>query len=263
MKISRIGFQTERILAVIAAMSALATVGRAQTPQSIFEEDPAALTAPPIPDRVEGFNRAMFHFNDGLYNVTLRPLSKGYVKITPRVFRRGFSNFFHNLGFPIRFVGNILEGEPGGAAVETGRFVMNTLTTLGFAATADDVPQLKERPSDLGYAFAKWGIGHGTYLVLPLLGPTSIRDGVGQGLEGYFLDPVHYLQEWEYRAGTSAFRLTNESPGLMNAYDQLKSASIDPYVALRDAYSSRRAHRNADKPELPAIPAATSTAPAP
>jgi phospholipid-binding lipoprotein MlaA len=247
------------VLTVIALTWALALTSHAQAPQSIFDEDPSASTPPQIPDRVEGFNRAMFRFNDGLYKVTLRPLAKGYVKVMPAPLRRGFSTFFHNLEFPIRFVGNILEGKPGGAAVETGRFVMNSITSLGFVATADDVPQLKERPSDLGRAFGTWGVGHGTYLVLPLLGPTSLRDGTGQLLSGYLLDPVHYVQGWESRAGINAFRITNESPELMDSYDQLKSAAIDPYVALRDAYSSRRSLRHAEKPESPAIPAAAST----
>ena len=245
--------------AVIAVIFGVSTNLCAQTPQSIFEEDPAAQTPPPIPDRMEGFNRAVFRFNDGLYKVTLRPLAKGYVKVVPAPLRRGFSAFFHNIEFPIRFVGNILEGKPGAAGVETGRFVMNTITSLGFVATADDVPQLKERPSDLGRAFGTWGVGHGTYLVLPLLGPTSLRDGTGQLLSGYFLDPIHYVQGWEYRAEINAFRITNESPGLMDSYDQLKSAAIDPYVALRDAYSSRRSLRRVEKAESPAIPAAAST----
>ena len=238
---------------------ALAAAARAQAPQSIFDEDPAAQTPSPIPDRVEGFNRAIFRFNDGLYKVTLRPLAKGYVKVVPAPLRRGFSAFFHNIEFPVRFAGNILEGKPEAAVVETGRFVVNTMTSLGFVATADDFAQLKERPSDLGRAFGTWGVGHGTYLVLPLLGPSSLRDGAGRLLSGYFLDPVHYVQGWEYRAGINVLRVTNESPDLMESYDQLKSAAIDPYIALRDAYSSRRSLRHIEKPESSAIPAAAST----
>lgn len=247
----------------LALACSLAGSVHAQAPASIFDEDPAALTPPRIPDRVEGFNRAIFKFNDGLYRFTLRPISKGYAKIVPRPIRRGVTTFFHNLAFPTRFVGNLLEGKVGSAAVETGRFVVNTVTTLGFVATADQIPQLQERPSDLGLAFGRWGIGHGTFLVLPLLGPTSLRDGVGQGLSGYFLDPVHYLPEWEYRTGVSVYRLVNESPELMDSYEQLKSAAVDPYAALRDAYSARRSLGNPAKMELPAVPSAAATAPTP
>jgi phospholipid-binding lipoprotein MlaA len=231
----------------------------AQTPDSIFEEDPATYSGPQIADPLEGFNRAMFKFNDGVYRVTLRPLSKGYVKVVPRPVRRGLGNFFHNLGFPVRFAGNVLEGKPKGAAVETGRFLINTLTSLGFAVTADEIPSLKETRSDLGQAFGTWGFGHGSFLVLPVVGPSSIRDGIGQALSGFYLDPVHYLSEWEYRAVTNGVRISNESPELMQAYDQLKSAALDPYIALRDAYSARRANRTISDTELPAVPAATST----
>jgi phospholipid-binding lipoprotein MlaA len=178
--------------------------------------------------------------------------------------RRGLGHFFHNLGFPTRFVGNVLEGHFTDAGVETERFAVNTVTSLGFAATADHYPDLRERPSDLGLAFGSWGIGHGTYLVLPLLGPSSLRDGVGLGLTGFFLDPVHYLRHWEYRYGASALQIVNESPDQLRAYDQLKAAAVDPYVALRDAYASERVNRVADELGAPVAappPPAATTAP--
>jgi phospholipid-binding lipoprotein MlaA len=232
--------------------------GSATKSVSIYDEDPATLAAHPIPDKIEGFNRGVYKFNDGFYRVVLRPVSKGYTTVVPRPVRRGIGHFFHNLGFPTRFVGNVLEGHFGGAAVETGRFLVNTVTSLGFAATADQYPDLRERPSDLGLAFGSWGIGHGTYLVLPLLGPSSIRDGVGLGITGFFLDPVHYIRHWEYRYGASALMIVNESPDQLRAYDQLQAAAIDPYVALRDAYASERANHVVDElgaPVAPPLPA--------
>lgn len=230
---------------------------------SIFDEDPATLTPPRIPDKIEGVNRAMFKFNDGLYRVTLRPLSKGYAAIVPAPVRRGIGRFFHNLAYPTRFAGNLLEGKFRAAGTETERFVLNTISSLGFSATADKIPALQEKPSDLGHAFGSWGIGHGTYLILPLLGPSSVRDGIGMGISGYVLDPVHYLQEWEYRAAATATSVVNQSPEQMNAYDQLKAASVDPYVALRDAYSVRRTRRVVNDTQVPVVPAATATTPPP
>lgn len=235
----------------------------AATTPSIFDEDPATLTAPRIPDKIEGFNRALFKFNDGLYAVTLRPIGKGYKAVIPAPVRRGIGRFFHNLAFPTRFVGNVLEGRLKDAGTETGRFLVNTVTSLGFLATADRIPALQEKPSDLGLAFGTWGIGHGTYLILPLLGPASLRDGVGLGLSGYFLDPVHYLPEWEYRAAATGADVVNQSPEQMQAYDQLKAAAVDPYVALRDAYSSRRSRRIGSEAQVPVIPPATAMLPAP
>lgn len=248
-------------LALAAAIAASPLPG--QAPASIFDEDPAALLPPRIPDRIEGFNRAMFKFNDGLYAVTLRPISKGYAAIVPRPVRRGIGRFFHNLAFPTRFVGNVLEGRIREAGVETGRFVVNTVTSLGFASTADKISGLQEKPSDLGQAFGTWGIGHGTYLILPLLGPSSLRDGVGMGLSGYFLNPVHYVEEWEVRTGALVLTVVNESPELMKNYEQLKAAAIDPYAALRDAYSARRSRRFTSESLVPVVPAAAATTPPP
>lgn len=237
--------------------------GAATRSASIYDEEPATLAAHPIPDKIEGFNRGVFKFNDGFYRVVLRPLSSGYAAVVPRPVRRGIEHFFHNLGFPTRFVGNVLEGHIKGAGIETERFLVNTVTSLGFAATADHYPDLREQPSDLGLAFGSWGIGHGTYLVLPLLGPSSIRDGVGLGITGFFLDPVHYLHHWEYRYGASALQIVNESPDQLRAYDQLKAAAVDPYVALRDAYASERVNHVADELGAPvaAPPPARPTAP--
>jgi phospholipid-binding lipoprotein MlaA len=233
--------------------AALAPIPAAPAP-SIFDEDPATLTPPRIPDRIEGVNRALFKFNDGLYALTLRPIGKVYQAVVPAPVRRGVGRFFHNLAFPTRFVGNLLEGRVKDAGSETGRFVVNTVSSLGFLTVADRFPALQEKPSDLGLAFGTWGIGHGTYMILPLLGPASLRDGVGLGLSGYFLDPVHYLPEWEYRAAATGVRIVNQSPEQMQAYDQLKAAAVDPYVALRDAYSSRRSRRIVNEAQLPAIP---------
>jgi phospholipid-binding lipoprotein MlaA len=235
----------------------------AATAPSIFDEDPATLTPPRIPDKIEGVNRAIFKFNDGLYAVTLRPIGKGYKAVVPAPVRRGVGRFFHNLAFPTRFVGNVLEGRLKDAGTETGRFLVNTVSSLGFLTTADKFPALKEKPSDLGLAFGTWGIGHGTYLVLPLLGPASVRDGVGLGLSGYFLDPVHYLPEWEYRAAATGVTIVNQSPEQMQMYDQLKAAAVDPYVALRDAYSSQRSRRIVNEAQVPVIPPAAAVLPTP
>jgi phospholipid-binding lipoprotein MlaA len=228
---------------------------------SIFEEDPSTLVAPAIPDKIEGVNRVVFKFNDALYQAILQPLAKGYAAVVATPIRRGLGHFFHNLEFPTRFVGNILEARLANAGVETERFAINTVTSLGFLTLSDKFPRLQERPSDLGQAFGTWGLGHGTYLILPLLGPSSLRDGVGLALSGYFLDPLHYLNSWKYRTGGTVVSIVNQSPEQMQAYDQLKAAAVDPYVALRDAYNVRRSRRLVTETQVPIVPAAAATAP--
>ncbi len=258
-------------LGVVLLAVAFANVSRAQTTapaasspastgsadSSIYDEDPRSTVAPRIPDKIESLNRAIFKFNDGAYHYVLRPIAHGYAAVVPVPLRHSFGRFFHNLAFPTRFVGNVLEGRFSDAGVETGRFVVNTVTSLGFAATADHIHGMQERPSDLGLAFASWGIGHGTYIVIPILGPSSLRDGVGLGLSGYFLDPIYYVPKWKVRTGVEVFQIVNESPDLMNQYDTLKAGAIDPYVSLRDAYSSLRARRISNDAQTPVIPAAT------
>lgn len=232
------------------------------TDASIFDEDPELPNVARIPDRIEPVNRAIFRFNNTVYRFALRPFARGYAKVVPQKARSGINSFFHNLAYPRRFVGNVLEGDFNDAAVETGRFVVNTVTTLGFAKTADRIDSLQERPSDLGLAFRKWGFGHGTYLILPVIGPTSLRDGIGDGIAGAFLDPVEALDKWEHEAIANGIRISNQMPELMDAYDMLKEASIDPYVALRDAYAARRALRVLDGADtLPARPTEALTAP--
>jgi len=231
------------LLGIIGAAS-LGTRLAAQVPDSILNEDPETVSAPLIPDRIEKINRAVFKFNDGLYRVAVKPIARGYTKVVPAPVRRGIGNFFHNLGYPTRLVSNILEGHPRGAWIETHRFLVNTVGGFGgFGAPADQDPKLRVPENDLGQAFATWGIGHGTYLVLPLLGPTSLRDGIGQGLSGIYLSPTQYLPEWEERTGATVVDGTNKLPEAMDAYDNLKGASIDPYSALRNAFAARRAQQ--------------------
>lgn len=248
---------------LLAGTGLIAPVHAQSSSPSIFDEEPAGATHSQIPDHLPKFNRAIFHFNDQLYTHVLRPISRGYAKVVPSRLRRGIGNFFHNIAFPTRFAGNVLEGKFKSAGIETARFLVNTVSTLGFYPTANDDPRLPEQPSDLGQAFGSWGIGHGSYLVLPLLGPSSFRDGVGQGLSGYFLDPVHYLNDSGYRYGVGGLAIVNQSPDLLREYDNLKAAAIDPYIALRDAYSAQRARRPVKESQVQVIPAAAAAAPAP
>lgn len=247
MKSSTIRQSAARLLLGLIAAALLAPLAPAQVPESILNEDPAKLTAPPIPDPVEGLNRVIFSFNDGFYRVAWRPLSRAYVAVVPRPARQGIGNFFRNLAYPTRLVGNLLSGNGRNALKETGRFLVNTTAGLGgFIDESDNFPELRTPESDVGLAFAAWGMNHGTYLVLPIMGPTSLRDGIGDAISGIFLAPVQYLQEWEYRAIGAGVDVVNRSPDAMRNYDTLKSAAVEPYAALRDAFAARRAQHVRD-----------------
>lgn len=214
-----------------------------QAVPSYLEDDPAELGAPPVKDPLEGFNRVIYHFNDGFMRYALRPVSKGYKAVVPAPARRGLANVFTNLLYPVRLAGNLLQGRGRGAWIETERFLVNTVAGLGgLINQADQLPQLRlEDQEDLGQAFAKWGLGHGPYLVLPFFGPSSARDGIAFGVEAYFLQVEQYFPEWEQKAAYQTTYVIQRSPELVNTYEVVTGGAIDPYVALRDAYISRRA----------------------
>jgi phospholipid-binding lipoprotein MlaA len=193
-----------------------------------------------VADPIEGWNRAMFHFNDKMYFWVLKPVASGYKRVTPEIVRRGVKNFFYNLTFPIRFVSSVLQAKGDKAAGEVGRFVLNTTTgVLGFGNPAKPHDQLNPSAEDLGQTFGHWGIGNGFYIVWPVLGPSTARDSVGK-VGDYFLDPVTYVEPWYLSVGIRAVDVVNETSFMIGDYEALKDAAIDPYVSLRHAYIENR-----------------------
>jgi phospholipid-binding lipoprotein MlaA len=201
-----------------------------------------------VSDPLEPFNRAMFKFNDGLYDYVLRPVSKGYVKVVPSPARTGIRNFFENLRFPIRFVNSALQGKFKRAGLETGKFTVNTVAGVGgLWRVSDKVPSLAAIPrEDTGQTFGVWHIGKGPYLVLPVFGPGTARDTVG-AVGDYFLNPLNWnLREnidwygWELQTGVTVVNAVSGLPETLQTYDALRKDAIDPYVAVRSSYVQYR-----------------------
>lgn len=199
-------------------------------------------------DPLEPFNRAMFHFNNGLYDYVFRPVSKGYVTVVPSPVRSGVGNFFTNLSFPIRFVSDVLQGKFRRAGLETKKFVVNSLAGLGGVIKAsDNVPELADVPDeDLGQTFGAWGIHQGPYLVLPVFGPGTVRDSAGL-VGDYFLNPTHWNllrnvegHRWWWDTAIQSTAAVNSLPGLLKLYDEEKKAALDPYLGVRSAYIQYR-----------------------
>jgi len=201
-----------------------------------------------IADPLEPINRFFFHFNDKIYFVLLKPVASVYQKAIPSPFRISIGNFFKNIMYPVRFVGCLLQGKIEGASVETGRFLLNSTGGIaGFFDPAADIFEHKQYDEDLGQAMGSWGIGHGFFLTLPFLGPSSLRDGIGTIGES-FLDPLNYLCPdffWD-RAAFKGTEVINSTSFRIGDYEDLKEASIDPYVAIRDAYFQSRAKEVAE-----------------
>jgi phospholipid-binding lipoprotein MlaA len=205
-------------------------------------------------DPLRSFNQTVFAFNDRLTTYLLRPFAHGYVRVVPVRVRSGVSNFFDNLGFPVRFVNCILQGKLSRSAQEVGKFVVNSTAGVGgLIHVSDHVSSLANVPSeDFGQTLGVWGIPPGPYIVIPVLGPSDCRDIVGMAGD-YVLYPLdwypigitfgifhHSAIANALTIALSATRTVNDLPKKIDLYDQVKSAAVDPYVAVRDGYLSFR-----------------------
>lgn len=202
--------------------------------------DQAPVNATRIPDPLEPLNRVFFAFNDTLYFYLLKPTAKVYNAVTPEPLRLGVKNAFSNLRYPIRLANCLLQGKGGDALRETGAFLLNsTLGMLGLFDLAKNHETLRTNREDLGQTFGAWGAGHGFYLVLPVLGPSSLRDGLG-GVGDSYLDPVTYLTPWEHSLAVKGYDRFNGVALSLGDYEAILEAAIDPYLAVRDAYAQHR-----------------------
>jgi len=193
-----------------------------------------------VPDPLEPFNRVMFTVNDALYYWIVKPGSEIYAGVIPEPARVGIFNFFSNLTTPARYINCLLQGKGEGADTELRRFAINTTVgVLGFGDPALEEYGLEPVNEDLGQTLAVYGFGDGFYLVLPLLGPSNVRDSVGR-LGDWFLNPVSYVEPTEAAYGITAVRYTNSSSLRLGEYESFKSMTIEPYIAMRRTYAQYR-----------------------
>lgn len=204
------------------------------------EYEDATEETPSVADPIYYFNYAMYAFNDTLYFYALKPIARGYKAITPLPVRNGINNFFHNLMFPVRFVNNLLQGKLVQASDEIGIFLVNsTVGILGFNQFAQKHLNMKTNTEDLGQTLGSWSIGDGFYLVLPILGPSTLRDALGR-VGDSFATPVNYVEPWELYWGMMGTDKINQTSFRIGDYEALKQASLDPYVAIRNGYLQHR-----------------------
>jgi phospholipid-binding lipoprotein MlaA len=196
-----------------------------------------------VADPIEPFNRLMFGFNDTMYEWLWRPLSLGYRKVTPQVMRTGLQNFFTNLGAPVRTVGCILQGKGQAATTEVAKFIFNsTFGVLGLIDLFKDYPEMNPDPEDLGQSLAVYGIGDGFYIVWPFVGPSTLRDTVGE-VGNAFLDPINYVDPTETALAIKGVKTVNRLSFRIEDIDAAKKAAFDPYEAARNFYiQSRQNH---------------------
>jgi phospholipid-binding lipoprotein MlaA len=194
-----------------------------------------------IPDPWIEMNYGLWVFNDRLYFWLLKPVSRAYGFIIPIELRGAIRNVFYNVRFPVRFVNCLLQGKFRKSGYEFGNFFVNTTWgVLGLADVAANYPHLNPSPEDMGQTFAVWGFGKGAYLMVPFFGPYSLRHGLGR-LGDTFLDPIWWVPvELWVSLAIRAYEAVNDTSLRIGDYEALKEASLDPYVAIRNAYVQNR-----------------------
>ncbi len=232
-----------RALLIAAAAASLGGCATARDSASLDGRDP-----------YERFNRGVWGFNQAVDRAAVRPVTTAYRAVVPGVARRGISRVFANLTEPLSFVNNLLQGKPNRAANSLGRFVVNS--TVGIGGLSDPATKmgLKDSQEDFGQTLATWGAKKSPYLVLPLLGPSTVRDAVGTVVHRA-ADPLGIVLS-EVGAGTAetiganALRVVDgRSQAIDSGGEAVLESSADPYAAARSAYFQRREAQIADSSE--------------
>lgn len=190
-------------------------------------------------DPLEPMNRAIYHFNDGVDKALLKPVAEVYRDVLPQFVRTGVSNFFSNINDVLIALNNLLQGKVLNAASDVGRIAINTtIGVLGVLDLATEVG-LEKHDEDFGQTLGSWGISDGPYLMLPILGPSNLRDAFGR-IADYKTDPITYVDPSRDRNLLWTARLINHRAELLDTSKILETAALDPYEFLRDAYLQRR-----------------------
>jgi phospholipid-binding lipoprotein MlaA len=196
-----------------------------------------------IPDPIMELNYGIWVFNDRLYFWVLKPVAQGYSFVVPVEIRQSVQNMFYNIRFPVRFINCLLQGKGEKAGAEFGSFFLNTTVGfLGMANVASHYEHLDPSPEDFGQTFAVWGFDSGAYLMLPFLGPSSFRDGLGK-IPDTLADPIFWLtynEPWYVPIAIRAYEAVNDTSLRIGDYEALKEASLDPYTAIRNAWVQNR-----------------------
>ena len=228
-----------------------ATASPLSPPQASTELDEyAAPEIPLIADPFETWNRFWFGFNDVLYLYVLRPVYKVYAFVAPQEIRNGLKNALTNALFPVRFLNSILQGKFLAAGVEFGRFIVNsTLGGWGLINITKDkktIVEVDPDGADFGQTLGVWGTGPGVYFVWPVLGPSNLRDTVGRAGD-WLADPLLFIPGSftvsTVTGGIWAGLRFNAAGDILDTYENIKNAAVDPYLSMRDMYTRYRQGR--------------------
>ena len=210
------------------------------------QDDDAVLqgsSKPNTPDPLRPINKFFFGFNHQLYRFIFKPLAKVTTTIIPKPIRTGVGNVIENAEAPVRIVGCLLQGKLSRAGQETAKLVVNSTVGIGgIFKPSQSIDALKDVPQeDVGQAIASWGVPSGPYLVLPLIGPSNVREVLGHAGDAA-ANPATWLGERSVRILIRGTKIVQENPYRMDLYDAATKHAVDPYTSVKEAYHSYRQH---------------------
>ena len=191
-------------------------------------------------DPLEPLNRAIFGFNETFDQVLLKPVAEGYRAVLPEMVRTGVTNFFSNIEDVWIAANNLLQGKPENALQDVMRVAINTVIGLGGLIDVASDAGLEKHNEDFGQTLGRWGIGSGPYLVLPFLGSSTLRDGIGLLGVDNAVEPVWNLDHIPTRNTLYAGRAVNSRANALDAVRVIEDAALDKYRFVRDAHLQRR-----------------------
>ena len=187
-------------------------------------------------DPWEGVNRVIFKFNDTIDTYALKPIAQGYQYITPQFLEDGIHNMYRNIGDVRNLANNVLQVKPHAAGVDTARLLMNTIVGVGGFFDVGTKMGLQRNDEDFGQTLGYWGLNSGPYLVLPLLGPSTVRDALGIYPDSY-AEPYRYMHDVSARNTVAGMKIIDARANLLSAE---KLITGDKYIFIRNAYLQSR-----------------------
>jgi len=200
-------------------------------------------------DRFERVNRSVYAFNRAIDRAVVRPMARTYVKITPAPVRSSISNFFTNLDYPVTIVNDFLQGKLHDGLSDVGRFGVNSVIGIGGLFDPASHWGMEKHNEDFGLTLARWGLHSGPYLMLPILGPSSVRDAPGR-VADRFMTPTSYLNNTGVEVGAFVAKGVTTRADVLDL-DQMIDSAFDPYAFVRTAWLQRREYQihNGNVPE--------------
>ena len=235
---------TEATAAAVSAENATDAATDAATDTAIDTStdvltDTADVMDEEFADPYERMNRNVYALNEAVDKAAVKPIAKGYKKLVPEGPRLCASNMFSNLGEPYTAVNNLLQGKPKAMLQDIGRLLLNSTLGIGGCVDVASAWGIPKHQEDFGQTLAVWGVPSGPYVVLPVLGPSTVRDALSKPVD-FLANPIGYVTNVPLRNSLQGYKMLDTRTNLLEASDVVDQSALDPYVMVRDAWLQRR-----------------------